>query len=98
MSATPRGAGILSSATAEKSSSPAKSRGKEETVRLPSWTPMGRRPERLPWTPIPNLFQLEKTGTRVFVNVPDHQEVEVADLAKGTVLARWPVTACTTNF
>jgi len=31
------------------------------------------------------------------VNVPDKQEVEVADLVKGTVLARWPVT-CTTNF
>jgi DNA-binding beta-propeller fold protein YncE len=46
----------------------------------------------------PESFQLEKTGTRVFVNVPDKQEVEVADLAKGTVLARWKVTACTTNF
>ena len=46
----------------------------------------------------PESFQLEKTGTRVFVNVPDRQEVEVADLVKRTVLARWPVTACTTNF
>jgi DNA-binding beta-propeller fold protein YncE len=46
----------------------------------------------------PESFQLEKTGTRAFVNVPDRQEVEVADLARGTVLARWPVTACTTNF
>jgi len=45
----------------------------------------------------PESFQLEKTGTRVFVNVPDKQEVEVADLVKGTVLARWPVS-CTTNF
>jgi DNA-binding beta-propeller fold protein YncE len=45
----------------------------------------------------PESFQLEKTGTRVFVNVPDKQEVEVADLVKETVLARWPVT-CTTNF
>jgi DNA-binding beta-propeller fold protein YncE len=45
----------------------------------------------------PESFQLEKIGTRVFVNVPDKQEVEVADLVKGTVLARWPVS-CTTNF
>jgi DNA-binding beta-propeller fold protein YncE len=45
----------------------------------------------------PESFQLEKIGTRVFVNVPDKQEVEVADLVKGAVLARWPVT-CTTNF
>jgi DNA-binding beta-propeller fold protein YncE len=46
----------------------------------------------------PESFQLEKTGTRVFVNVPDKQEVEVADLAKETVVARWPVAGCTTNF
>jgi len=45
----------------------------------------------------PESFQLEKIGTRVFVNVPDKQEVEVADLVKGKVLARWPVS-CTTNF
>jgi DNA-binding beta-propeller fold protein YncE len=45
----------------------------------------------------PESFQLEKAGTRAFVNVPDKQEVEVADLVKGTVLSRWPVT-CTTNF
>ena len=46
----------------------------------------------------PESFQLEKVGTRVFANVPDKQEVEVADLIKGKVLARWRVTACTTNF
>jgi DNA-binding beta-propeller fold protein YncE len=45
----------------------------------------------------PESFQLEKIGTRVFINVPDKQEVEVADLVKGKVLARWPVS-CTTNF
>src|SRR5437867_6091021 len=43
----------------------------------------------------PESFELEKMGTRVFVNVPDRQEAEVADLVKGTVVARWPVTACT---
>ena len=46
----------------------------------------------------PESFQLENNGTRVFINVPDHQEVEVADLIKGTVVAHWPVTVCTTNF
>ena len=45
----------------------------------------------------PESFQLEKTGTRVFVNVPDHHEVQVADLSKGTVIAHWPVS-CTDNF
>jgi DNA-binding beta-propeller fold protein YncE len=46
----------------------------------------------------PESFQLEKTGTRVFVNVPDKSEIEVADAMKKTVLARWPTTAARTCF
>jgi DNA-binding beta-propeller fold protein YncE len=46
----------------------------------------------------PESFQLEKTGTRVFVNVPDKQEVQVADFGKGTFLARWPTTVAKTCF
>jgi len=46
----------------------------------------------------PESFQLEKNGTRVFVNVPDKKEVQVADVAKGTILARWPTIAATTCF
>lgn len=46
----------------------------------------------------PQSFQLEKSGTRVFVNVPDKKEIQVADLAKGRMLANWPVTTCTDNF
>jgi hypothetical protein len=38
----------------------------------------------------PESFQLEKGGTRVFVNVPDQKEIQVADLAKGGALAKWP--------
>ena len=58
---------------------------------------MGKKIGEIPMDAHPESFQLEKTGTRVFVNVPDHQEVEVADLVKANVLVRWPVT-CTTNF
>ena len=58
----------------------------------------GKKTGEIPMDAHPESFQLEKIGTRVFVNVPDRQEVEVADLAKGTVLARWPVASCTTNF
>ena len=58
----------------------------------------GKKTGEIPMDAHPESFQLEKTGTRVFVNVPDRQEVEVADLVKGPVLARWPVTSCTTNF
>lgn len=41
----------------------------------------------------PESFQLEKSGSRTFVNVPDKQEIEVADLVSHKVLARWPVSA-----
>jgi DNA-binding beta-propeller fold protein YncE len=46
----------------------------------------------------PESFQLEKTGTRVFVNVPDQKEIQVADLVKNTVLAKWPVTSALKNY
>jgi hypothetical protein len=47
----------------------------------------------------PESFQLEENrGTRVFVNVPDRSEIQVADLAKNTVLAHWSVTNCTDSF
>ena len=41
----------------------------------------------------PESFQLEKNGTRVFINVPDKKEIEVADIAKSAVLDRWPITS-----
>jgi WD40 repeat protein len=41
----------------------------------------------------PESFQLEKTGTKVFVNVPDKKEVEVADMTTRTVTDRWPIAA-----
>ena len=40
----------------------------------------------------PESFQLEKAGSRLFVNVPDKKEIEVIDVVKRAVLARWPVT------
>jgi len=46
----------------------------------------------------PESFQIEKNGTRVFVNVPDHKEIEVADVVSRTVVARWPETTCAENF
>jgi DNA-binding beta-propeller fold protein YncE len=46
----------------------------------------------------PESFRLEEMGTRLFVNVPDKKEIEVIDLGKRTVLARWPVTSAQNNF
>lgn len=46
----------------------------------------------------PESFQIDDVTSRIFVNVPDKQELEVVDAAKRTVLARWPVTSCKNNF
>jgi DNA-binding beta-propeller fold protein YncE len=46
----------------------------------------------------PESFQLETAGTRVFVNVPDRKEIQVADLSASKVLARWAVTSALGNF
>src|SRR5712691_6899049 len=46
----------------------------------------------------PESFRLEEKGTRIFVNVPDKKEIEVIDVVKRTVLARWPVTSSENNF
>jgi hypothetical protein len=45
----------------------------------------------------PESFQLEQMGTRVFINVPDKKEIQVADLATGKTIAHWQV-GCTDNF
>ena len=46
----------------------------------------------------PESFQLEKAGTRAFVNAPDRKEIEVVDLAKNAVIAKWPVTSALKNY
>ena len=39
----------------------------------------------------PESFQLEKTGSRLFVNVPDKKEIEVIEVPKHAVVSRWPI-------
>lgn len=46
----------------------------------------------------PESFQLEKVGTRVFVNIPDRSEIQVADVLKRTILTHWPTAAATACF
>jgi DNA-binding beta-propeller fold protein YncE len=58
----------------------------------------GKKTGEIPLDGHPESFQLEKTGSRVFVNVPDQKEIQVADLAKNTLLAKWPVTSATKNY
>lgn len=46
----------------------------------------------------PESFQIEKTGSRIFVNLPGSKEIAVVDKHSGEALARWPVTEAEANF
>ncbi|MHA3770498.1 YncE family protein [Verrucomicrobiota bacterium sgz303538] len=46
----------------------------------------------------PESFQLEENGPRIFVNVPDAQQVVVVDRAVGKVVANWAVKDFRANF
>jgi hypothetical protein len=46
----------------------------------------------------PESFQLEKSGPRIFVNVPDARTIAVVDRAKGIVTARWTTGTASANF
>jgi DNA-binding beta-propeller fold protein YncE len=46
----------------------------------------------------PESFQLEKNGARVFVNVPDKKEIQVADVERKATVGQWPTTAATRCF
>ncbi len=46
----------------------------------------------------PESFQLEKSGPRIFVNVPDAGEIEVADREKKAIAAKWVVKGAAANF
>jgi hypothetical protein len=46
----------------------------------------------------PESFQLERSGSRVFVNVPTADQIAVVDRAAMKVLATWPVVGAKSNF
>jgi DNA-binding beta-propeller fold protein YncE len=46
----------------------------------------------------PEGFRLEADGSRIFVNVPDAQAVEVVDRNAGKMLAKWSTGALRDNF
>ncbi len=60
--------------------------------------PQGKKSAEILLAAHPESFQLEKTGTRVFVNVPDKREIQVADMVKMKLVANWPVTSARSNF
>jgi hypothetical protein len=46
----------------------------------------------------PESFQLEKSGPRIFVNIPTSQKIVVVDRQKGAVATPWPISGATANF
>jgi YVTN family beta-propeller protein len=46
----------------------------------------------------PESFQLERTGRRLFVNVPSAHHVAVVDRDKRSVIATWPIRDASSNF
>ena len=46
----------------------------------------------------PESFQLERTGGRMFVNVPDAGKIAVIDRATLKLSANWPVTGASSNY
>jgi DNA-binding beta-propeller fold protein YncE len=46
----------------------------------------------------PESFQLERSGPRMFVNVPDANQIAVVDRAAMKVIASWKLTGASANF
>jgi DNA-binding beta-propeller fold protein YncE len=46
----------------------------------------------------PESFQLERSGSRIFVNVPTAEQIAVIDRNAMKVIATWPVTAARSNY
>jgi hypothetical protein len=46
----------------------------------------------------PESFQLERSGPRIFVNVPDAHQITVVDRAKGRQVASWGLAGAQANF
>lgn len=58
----------------------------------------GRKTGKIPLAGHPESFQLEKTGSRIFVNVPDGHEIAVVDRKAMRQVARWGLADAHSNF
>jgi DNA-binding beta-propeller fold protein YncE len=52
----------------------------------------------IPLAAHPESFQLENSGSLIFVNVPDAKQIAVVDREKHTVIATWPMRTYQANF
>ena len=46
----------------------------------------------------PESFQLSKKQNRIYINVPDADEIEVADLSSNKIISKWKNTNASSNF
>jgi DNA-binding beta-propeller fold protein YncE len=46
----------------------------------------------------PESFQIDKAEQRIYVNVPDEQQIEIIDVTKNIIDARWKITEAKSNF
>ncbi len=58
----------------------------------------GKVTGRIPLDAHPESFQLEKSGPRIFVNVPNAGHIAVIDRERRVVTDKWPVTGAAANF
>ena len=58
----------------------------------------GRRAGEVKLQGHPESFQLERNGSRIFVNVPDAHHIAVLDRAAMKMMATWPVTDAAANY
>jgi DNA-binding beta-propeller fold protein YncE len=60
--------------------------------------PDGKQAGSIKLSAHPEAFQLEKNGSRIFVNVPDSRHVAVIDREKGEVITKWGTDLALANF
>jgi DNA-binding beta-propeller fold protein YncE len=58
----------------------------------------GKRAGNIPLDAHPESFQLEKSGPRIFVNVPKAGHIAVVDRQKRAVIAKWPLRGVAANY
>jgi DNA-binding beta-propeller fold protein YncE len=60
--------------------------------------PDGKQAGSIKLSAHPEAFQLEKNGSRIFVNVPNSRHVAVIDRGKGEVITKWGTDLALANF
>ena len=58
----------------------------------------GKQVDSIKLSAHPEAFQLEKKGSRIFVNIPNSRQVAVIDGDKGQVIGRWKTDLAFANF